>query len=189
MSKPYKKQSPPGAAREPTTPQLHVAVGIPGSGKSTLFSNMLEEDELNWVISTDVIRAQLIEENAGSGQHTMGDDPYWDHTIEPRVWGKAHDELAYYLEVGMTVGFDATNLKPDNRRTLLDIAHEAECWHTFAHLFVIDFSLACERNMARERTVPAAVMKRMQENYEKFCSPATLEAEGFKVVIHDEGGD
>jgi predicted kinase len=139
--------------------KIVIAVGLPGSGKSTYFARL----GVN-AISSDAIRLQLADDET-------------DQTIHKQVFATVRYLLRLRLDLGRPVTYvDATNLRHRDRRPFLRIAHERGCG-TEALYFDVPLDVCKARNAARGRMVPEAAMDAMAA---KLSRP-TLE-EGFDSV-------
>lgn len=139
--------------------KIVLAVGLPGSGKSTY----LERLGVN-AISSDAIRRQL------------ADDPT-DQTIHRRVFRAVRYLLRQRLALRRPVTYiDATNLTLKERRPYLKIAREHRC-QIEALYFDVSPEICKARNSARPRVVPPEAIDRMAA---KLTRPTT--AEGFTKV-------
>ncbi len=151
-------------------PELHITVGIPGCGKST-FADVYGSQTGAIVISSDKLREEL-----------TGDVE--DQSRNRDLFGIMHQRIRACLYEGYSVLVDATNLKPEYRKDLMDIADDLEVVG-YAHVFSISASFdTCQaRNLARERVVPEHVMKRFWKMFLASCP--TLEDEGW--IVEYEG--
>jgi len=137
-----------------------VAVGLPGSGKSTWFL----QNEAN-PISSDAIRRQLMDDET-------------DQTVNARVFEIARILLKQRIELGRTVTYiDATNLTRRDRRTWITMARQCGC-SVEAFWFDVPLAVCKARNAARRRIVPESAMDLMAA---KFVPPSM--EEGFDRVV------
>lgn len=125
------------------TLRVIVAVGLPGSGKSTYLAKLGAH-----AISSDAIRLQLTDDET-------------DQTIHARVFATMRYMLTQRLELGRPVTYiDATNLTPDDRRPFLDLARKYGC-EVEALFFDIPLAICKARNTSRTRLVPEHVLDQM----------------------------
>lgn len=117
---------------------LVVLCGASGSGKSTFARRHFADTE---VVSSDRCRA------------LVGDDET-DQSVTAAAFDLLHTIVDKRLEIGRLAVVDATNVKPDDRRSLVELARR---WDVLATAIVFDvpLSVCLERNAAREdRTTP-----------------------------------
>lgn len=139
---------------------LYMMVGIAGSGKST-FANDMATDIGAVVVSTDEIRGLL----------------YGDESIQgdgSKVFAIAKDFIRFYLSLGYSVIFDATNVKASYRKEFLSHFDNVR---KEAIAIEVPYEIAMEQNKKRKRRVPKCVIKRMYDGYER---PSV--SEGFDCV-------
>lgn len=139
-------------------PILHIPVGIPGCGKST-FSDRLDA----LCVSTDAFRASLSNVN--------------DQSKNDQVFAMFHQAIGVCLRLGeRNVFADATNLDSRSRENLREIVSKANASaieygidrDIKTHLILFrNTEQAIKRNRARDRVVPADVMMRMIDKYER----------------------
>ena len=145
-------------------PRIILAVGLPGSGKSTYFSNVGAH-----AISSDAIRLQLADDET-------------DQTIHARVFATMRYLLKQRIELRRPVTYvDATNLTRRDRRPFIKLAQKHEC-DIEALFFDIPLEVCKARNSSRSRLVPDHVLDRMAAK----LVPPSIE-EGFsriQVVPH-----
>lgn len=149
-------------------PELRVLVGIPGSGKSTVCAAWLARDEIDCVVASDSMRAEL----------TGAED---DFSRDHEMWPQLQARVLSQLRAGRRVAQDSTNLTATTRRGLLSAA--SSCGITpIAYRLDVPFEEAHRRNQARTRVVPTQVMLAFHTNFLEECSHDQLEAEGFRVI-------
>jgi predicted kinase len=140
-------------------PRIILAVGLPGSGKSTYFANLGAH-----AISSDAIRLQLADDET-------------DQTIHARVFATMRYLLKQRVELGRPVTYvDATNLTRRDRRPFIRLAQKHGC-DIEAVFFDIPLDVCRARNSSRSRLVPNEVLDRMAA---KLVPPSV--EEGFSVV-------
>jgi predicted kinase len=150
---------------------LTIAVGIPGSGKSVCGEAGLQAAAravFDVVVSSDRIREEL-----------TGDITNMERNVD--VFAVVNERVRQALRDGLRVYVDATNLKPEFRATLREIARTYDA-QAIAYIFTLseDYDLCQKRNMERERNVPENVMLLMHGMFMEYCSPAQLLGEGWQ---------
>jgi predicted kinase len=139
--------------------KIVLAVGLPGSGKSTYFANLGAH-----AISSDAIRLQLADDET-------------DQTIHARVFATMRYLLKQRLELRRPVTYiDATNLTRRDRRPFIAIARKHGCGIE-ALFFDIPLEVCRARNSSRSRLVPDQVLDRMAA---KLVPPSV--EEGFSRI-------
>ncbi|QAY80406.1 AAA family ATPase [Sphingosinicella sp. BN140058] len=113
----------PGASAYAGETLLHLLVGPCGAGKSSYAASHYQPHE---VISTDELRMQL-----------YGDLGHAPEALA-RVWKLAHGLIRARLDAGVFTVLDATNLKAEDRRRVLENLPRG----VFARYVVIDRDLA-----------------------------------------------
>lgn len=144
------------SSRQAKLPRVIVLVGLPGSGKSTWAAAQGLP-----VLSSDAVRVLLA-------------DDVTEQTIHARVFSTLRFLLKQRLAIGRPVTcIDATHLTPWERRPYLRIPG---C-RVEAVFFDVPVAVCQERNQARARVVPGAVIEKMAA---RLVKPA--KAEGFTRI-------
>jgi predicted kinase len=139
--------------------RIVLAVGLPGSGKSTYFERIGAN-----AISSDALRLQL------------ADDPT-DQTIHRRIFTAVRYLLRQRLALRRPVTYiDATNLTVKERRRYVKIARDYRC-EIEALYFDVSPEVCKARNAGRARIVPPEAIDRMAA---KLVRPT--KAEGFTRI-------
>jgi predicted kinase len=139
--------------------KIVIAVGLPGSGKSTYFARLSVNP-----ISSDAIRLQLADDET-------------DQTIHGRVFATVRYLLRQRLELRRPVTYvDATSLTVKERQRYVRIAREYGC-SIEALYFDVPLDVCKARNAARGRIVPELALDAMAA---KLTRPTM--AEGFDCV-------
>lgn len=145
-------------------PRIILAVGLPGSGKSSYFANLGAH-----AISSDAIRLQLADDET-------------DQTIHARVFATMRYLLTQRIDLLRPVTYmDATNLTRRDRRPFIRLAQKHGC-DIEALFFDIPLEVCRARNSSRSRLVPDQVLEQMAA---KLVPPSV--EEGFsriQVVQH-----
>ena len=143
----------------PHRPRIILAVGLPGSGKSTYFERLGAH-----AISSDAIRLQLADDEN-------------DQTIHGPVFATMRFLLRQRIELRRPVTYvDATNLTRRDRRPFIRLAQKHEC-DIEALFFDIPLEVCRARNSSRSRLVPDQVLDRMAAK----LAPPSIE-EGFSRI-------
>jgi alkanesulfonate monooxygenase SsuD/methylene tetrahydromethanopterin reductase-like flavin-dependent oxidoreductase (luciferase family)/predicted kinase len=156
-----------GDARLPD-PALVVLIGAAGSGKSTWAAARYRPAE---IVSADQLRGVV-----GSGEH--------DLAASGDAFSLLDQIVAARLGRGLTTVVDTLGLDPGRRREHRELAHRAGL-PAVAVLLGTSPARCRDRNRARERPVPTAVLDGQLRRM--AAAAAEVEAEGWDVVL--AGGD
>ena len=147
-----------------------LAIGLPGSGKSSWFKRHNITP-----LSSDLLRTLLF------------DDPT-EQRFQDLIFSNLRSMLKARLIARRPLNYvDATNLTPHERQNWIKLGHDYG-YEVQAVFFDVPVDVCLERNRRRERTVPEDVMRRMAA---KLRAPGF--EEGFtkitvvKVKKKDEG--
>jgi predicted kinase len=136
-----------------------LAVGLPGSGKSTYLASLGAHP-----ISSDAIRLQLADDET-------------DPTIHTAVFATMRFLLRQRIKLQREVTYiDATNLTRRDRRPFIKLAHAHHC-EIEALFFDVPLDICKARNLLRARVVPEQALDQMAAKLE----PPSLQ-EGFTRV-------
>lgn len=136
-----------------------LAVGLPGSGKSTYLASLGAHP-----ISSDSIRLQLADDET-------------DQTIHSAVFATMRFLLRERIKLQRPATYiDATNLTRRDRRPFIKLAHAHNC-EIEALFFDLSLDICKARNLVRARVVPKHALDLMAAKLE----PPSL-AEGFTRV-------
>jgi len=147
---------------------IYIAVGLPGSGKSTYAKNFIKDKDIEY-LSSDELRAVF-----GKGED--------DQTVTPLVFGHIKRKVDEFLKDGKNVLVDATSV---NRRERADYITTAKKYSAkvVVLVFKMDRQGLIDRNKKRGeqggRVVPDWVIDKMLTKYEE---PST--SEGIDEVIY-----
>ena len=149
---------------------VHVLVGAPGAGKSTVAEKITEgRNASSAIISSDAIRKELYGDESIQGDSRQVFGIYYKRMIEAIDSGK------------LVVVMDATNLTKKNRQEYIwRIRKRYSCTDVFIYADYVrtDLDTCLKRNASRSRVVPEPVVRRM---YCKCQAPSV--DEGFDRVV------
>lgn len=149
--------------------KLHIAIGLPGSGKSTHFT---QHDSFKdaVILSSDELRQELL----GNVN---------DQSDNAKVFDELHKRALHALSEGKDVVLDSTNVTMKTRRIIFD-KFRKKADMIVAHYFNTSYEVCLKRNKGRERHVPEHVIARM---YKALQIP--LYYEGWdNIIFHNDHG-
>jgi predicted kinase len=152
------KASPPVVPRVPKGSVI-LAIGLPGSGKSSWFKRHKITP-----LSSDMLRTLLF------------DDPT-EQRFQDLIFSNLRSMLKARLIARRPLNYvDATNLTPHERQSWVKLGHDYG-YDVRAVFFDVPLEVCLERNQRRERVVAEDVMRRMSAK----LKPPTFE-EGFSKI-------
>jgi protein phosphatase len=154
------------AAVTPAT-RLVAFVAIPGAGKSTIASALLEGIADAVLISSDEIRGEL------------GEDA--DQSLTPRAFEIAYERLGRALDADQIVVWDANNSQVWARRKLIDACRRPGVEALAVHLRV-PLAVALRRNERRSRQVRPGAVEHMHHDLAAVTTEQ-LRHEGFTWAL------
>jgi len=147
---------------------IYIAVGLPGSGKSTYAKNFIKDKDIEY-LSSDELRAVF-----GSGET--------DQTCTNQVFGHIKIKVDEFLKDGKNVLVDATSVNRKERSDYIKTAKKYGA-KVVAIVFKMDRQGLIDRNKKRGeqggREVPTFVIDKMLA---KFEEPS--HSEGIDEVIY-----
>jgi predicted kinase len=149
----------PSRAQQATKGLVILAIGLPGSGKSSWF----KRHNIN-PLSSDMVRALLF------------DDPT-EQRFQELVFSNLRSMLRARLIARRPLNYvDATNLTPHDRHSWIKLAKDFD-YEVQAVYFDVPLEVCLERNQRRQRVVSEDVMRKMAEK----LKPPTFD-EGFSKI-------
>jgi len=147
---------------------IYIAVGLPGSGKSTYAKNFIKDKDIEY-LSSDELRAVF-----GKSEE--------DQTVTPLVFGHIKRKVDEFLKDGKNVLVDATSVNRKERADYITTAKKYGA-KVVALVFKMDRQGLIDRNKKRGqeggRVVPDWVIDKMLA---KFEEPS--HSEGIDEVIY-----
>ncbi len=144
---------------------LVVLIGPSGSGKTTFARKHFCATE---VLSSDAFRAMLADDEN-------------DQAVTPHAFEVLHQIAAKRLQLGRLTVVDATNVQPEARKPLLELARRYHCLPV-AIVFNVSEKICHERNLARpDRSFGPHVIRNQHSQLRRSIS--RLGKEGFRYVF------
>jgi predicted kinase len=147
-------------------PYVVMGVGIPGSGKTTVLSEVAEHLYINR-ISPDEIREELTGNQA-------------NQSVNAEAWDETYRRVQATLELGRSVIIDATHAEAFRRPQTVEMYRSFGAVAVVAIVFDTPIDIAKQRNVARDRVVPKYVLDEMHTALTQ--EPVSTD-EGFDEII------
>ena len=149
--------------------KLTMLIGVSGSGKSTFAKQLKDAGEIDLIISSDALRAEL-----------FGDENEQNRNNE--LFNELHNRIRKALKEGKRVCYDATNLSSKRRigflKNLSDLDIVKECI-----VLIASFDLCAFSQLNRERQVPVDVIKKQ---IKQFKCPYWYEGwDDIRIILRD----
>ena len=149
--------------------KLTMLIGVSGVGKSTFAKQLKDVGEIDLIISSDALRAEL-----------FGDEKEQSRNNE--VFNELHNRIRKALKEGKRVCYDATNLSSKRRMNFLknisDLDVVKECV-----ILIASFDLCAFSQLNRERQVPVDVIKKQ---IKQFQCPYWYEGwDDIRIILRD----
>ena len=160
---PLERRPPQPAHRPPRPPKgaVVLAIGLPGSGKSSWFKRRGVTP-----LSSDLLRKLLFDDTT-------------EQRYQDLVFGTLRSLLRARMVARMPWNYvDATNLSPRERHGWIKMAREFG-YDVHAVFFDVPLEVCMERNQRRQRIVPEDVMQRMAAK----LRPPTFDEGVAKIIV------
>lgn len=147
-----------------------MAIGLPGSGKTTVLKPFAEKHGLAY-ISRDDLREEI-----------LGD--VHNQSANKVIWEEANRRTAAALAAGTGVVLDSTFVERWKRLDMLEFLREHGATHLIGVYADVPVAVAKERNRGRAVVVPDSVIERMHGELTK--NPPRLEEGYDRLITLDE---
>ncbi|MCB2410812.1 polynucleotide kinase-phosphatase [Hymenobacter lucidus] len=149
---------------------LVLLIGTSGAGKSTFARRLFNSTE---IVSSDQCRALVADDEN-------------DQSATPDAFALLHYLVGVRLKRGLLTVIDATNVQPEARKTLVQLARD---YHALPAAIILDVPdrLAEDRNRNRAERQHMGRHVVPQQRQQLRRSLKTLKAEGFRHIYHLHG--
>ena len=149
-----------------------MGVGLPGSGKTTVIFELSKLIPNSIIVSSDKVRLEI-----------TGDES--DQSKNQQVWDSIHKRVNEAINEHKVVFIDATYAKHIERKRDIELYRSMNANYVIGLYINTSFSIASERNINRDRTVPLKAMQRMAQMIK--TNPPSL-SDGFdKIIVLNSG--
>ncbi|WP_133272520.1 polynucleotide kinase-phosphatase [Hymenobacter radiodurans] len=151
---------------------LILLMGTSGAGKSTFARRLFKDTE---IVSSDYCRALVADDEN-------------DQSATPDAFALLQYLVGVRLKRGLLTVVDATNVQPEARKVLVQLARD---YHVLPTVIILDVPdrLAEDRNQTRpeRRHMPRHVVPQQRQQLRR--SLKTLKQEGFRHIFHLHGAE
>lgn len=149
---------------------LVLLIGTSGAGKSTFARRLFQATE---IVSSDQCRALVADDEN-------------DQSATPEAFALLHYLVGLRLKRGLLTVIDATNVQPEARKTLVQLARD---YHVLPTAIILDVPdrLAEDRNRQRAERQHLGRHVVPQQRQQLRRSLKTLKQEGFRHIFHLRG--
>ncbi|MBC6605663.1 polynucleotide kinase-phosphatase [Hymenobacter sp. BT188] len=151
---------------------LVLLMGTSGAGKSTFARRLFKDTE---IVSSDYCRALIADDEN-------------DQSATPDAFALLQYLVGVRLKRGLLTVVDATNVQPEARKVLVQLARD---YHVLPTVIILDVPdrLAEDRNQTRpeRRHMPRHVVPQQRQQLRR--SLKTLKQEGFRHIYHLHGAE
>ena len=150
-------------------PKLIMLIGVSGVGKSAFAKHLKDEGEIDLIISSDALRAEL-----------FGNENEQNRNNE--LFNELHNRIRKALKEGKRVCYDATNLSSKRRMNFLNTISDLDVMKECI-MFIASFDLCAFSQLNRERQVPVDVIKKQ---IKQFKCPYWYEGwDDIRIILRD----
>lgn len=143
-----------------------MAIGIPGSGKTTFMRPFAERYGFAY-INRDDLREEI-----------LGDAT--DHSQDPAIWDEANRRAQEALHSHPGVVLDGTYIEPTKRCDVLELLREGGATQIIGIVADVSIETALENNAKRHRVVDASFIQSLHELLHQ--TPPSID-EGFDALL------
>ncbi|MDX3260801.1 AAA family ATPase [Streptomyces sp. MI02-2A] len=158
---------------------LIMTKGLPGSGKSTWAKKTVANNKPGTMVrvNKDDLRGML-------------HDGVWHGKNEKQVIAARDELVSLFLDRGVSVIVDDTNLNPQHERNLRDLAERYDAEFKVADHTSVPLNTCIKRDLQRHKSVGEAVIRDMYEKYlaPKPATPPPYDEDLPNVVLVDIDG-
>lgn len=154
-------------------PELLIIGGLPAAGKSTLGRRMVDDDRVDVLLESDVVRKELAGMDPEEAAEAEFGEGIYSREFSEKTYGELADRAGRELEKGRRVAVAATFVSDRRRRQFIDVARRLGVPVRFLECKIPD-SLERERLEARTGDVSDAgveVYEKLKEVWEPPSPP------------------